>query len=114
MEYQINEKRGSNKIGVGYVILLLFPGTGTLLQLIGPRTIDSAILNLASNVNIRTLIVAFAYLLPGVVPGLISWFLGKSASKDDNKNAQTLKIFSILITCIYLVSQILRGFYENM
>lgn len=109
MEYKGGQVPGSKKIGISYGILLLFPGAGTFLYMIGQKSIDPAISNLAYNISAETLTIAFGYLLPGIIPGLISWLLGKSALKEGNLKAKKLMKFSIVITCLFIFSQLFRG-----
>lgn len=114
MEYRDDGKPGSKKIAIGYAILFFFPGAGILVQLGGRNQINPLISDLFYSLDARSFFLAMSCLLPYSVPGLISWFLGKSEYKKGHQRGLKLMRASIVVTIMFVASILIRGFYENL
>jgi hypothetical protein len=114
VEYRGDGKPGSKKIAIGYAMLCVLLGAGILLFLIGREQIDPLISDLFYSLDARSFFLAMSCLLLYTVPGIISWFLGRSEYKKGHQSGLKLMRVSIVFTIMLVASILIRGFYENM
>lgn len=113
MEYTGYNKPGSKKIAFCYLLLFLFPGLQILFNAFDNNPVDYSINNFINNIGMYSGVVAFASLLPALIPAFIGWYIGNSTDKCGNENGKRLKQLSIVTGCLYVSSVFIKAIQQN-